>query len=244
MEELYLERLALVLGECISTIGYAEAGAFRGEAVLDEQPDWLSEHEKSADPEVVVVVHNGVYGLPKLPVVYREHSRYTVSGEAECYCDSEEEEEEEEKCELCEGEGLVYIGEGWTQRILEPLRITTAGGALDAYEWDALNTACDGTEAAAILNEAVACSVEDEGEWKVSIPALAEAFIATGRSGDLGVILGANHGEGLALWRVLTEGAGIDPDSLMAAAVAYGASSGEASPGNFLRLLENGRGEK
>ena len=65
------------------------------------------------DPEVNSDGSIDIYFAPEAPEGWEQIASYGSSGEAECWCCGSD--REEETCLLCEGDGIVYIGEGWAE---------------------------------------------------------------------------------------------------------------------------------
>lgn len=226
--ELERERLALVFCRCQSEVEISTEGEFRGGFVCDDQPEWLSESDKCEDPDAITLLQNGIYTFPRLPVGWVEHSHHMTSGERECFCATDDGPDPD--CELCEGDGLVYLGEGWAERIVRPIRVHLPAELLDeegeplnfafhAARYDSgrwLESACDGA-----IEEP---KWEDPRYWLASVPDLVKAFIATGvDGGDVGIFPCASSEVCSAVYRLLTETAGIDAGELVVAAERYGA---------------------
>ena len=100
-------------------------------------PEWL-EHDLADrwDREYRTVVACLLYGDAPSCEGWELISSHTTSGEAECWwCgDHTGNESERDGCELCEGEGLVYLGEGWAECVMR--RLPTAEEIPDAAaEW-------------------------------------------------------------------------------------------------------------
>ena len=58
-----------------------------------------------------------LFGYPEPPTGWRQVAAFTSSGEASCWwCgDGTGNEGERDGCKLCEGDGVVYLGEGWCE---------------------------------------------------------------------------------------------------------------------------------
>ena len=73
------------------------------------------------DLEVRTVIMCCLFGHPTPPAGWTQAATYSSSGERECWSctdrdnDHEDGEDGSEGCKVCEGEGLVYLGDGWCE---------------------------------------------------------------------------------------------------------------------------------
>lgn len=85
----------------------------------DGVPDYvsLSELGLDNDDEVRTAILDVLFGPPEPPPGWRFVASYTSSGEAACWwCgDGTGNEEARDACTLCEGDGYVYLGDGWAE---------------------------------------------------------------------------------------------------------------------------------
>ena len=92
-------------------------------------PEYVSLDELGLtfDDEVRTAILCGVYGLPDPPEGWEFVRAFTTSGECECWwCGSGTgNEDQREECKLCEGDGYVYIGEGWAEVVYRKIEPTT-----------------------------------------------------------------------------------------------------------------------
>lgn len=71
------------------------------------------------DREVRTAILECLYGEPEPPDGWERIASYSSSGEASCWwCgDGSGNEDERATCKLCEGDGLVYLGDGWAEMV-------------------------------------------------------------------------------------------------------------------------------
>ena len=64
-----------------------------------------------------------LFGFPAPPLGWKQVASYSSSGEASCWwCgDGTGNEEEQPGCPLCEGDGQVYLGDGWCEVVYVPV---------------------------------------------------------------------------------------------------------------------------
>jgi len=82
------------------------------------KPDYLSLTELGAnlDTELRTAVCNCLFGWPKEPPGWVQVMGCSSSGETTCDCRYEHEDETPIRdCPLCEGDELIYIGDGWCE---------------------------------------------------------------------------------------------------------------------------------
>jgi hypothetical protein len=80
-------------------------------------PDYLENPKDlyTSDVEYRTLVTD-CYGMPGIRHGWEPIKTLSNSGETECPCKSEEDErEEDDTCELCEGDGIIYLGDGWRE---------------------------------------------------------------------------------------------------------------------------------
>lgn len=82
-------------------------------------PDYVSLDELSLDldDEVRTAILDVMFGLPEPPPGWRFVASYSSSGEAACWwCgDGTGNEEARDGCTLCDGDGYLYLGDGWAE---------------------------------------------------------------------------------------------------------------------------------
>lgn len=78
--------------------------------------DGLGHHDR----EVRTAILDCLYGEPEPREGWERIASFTSSGEAECWwCgDGSGNEDERPNCPLCEGDGLIYLGDGWAEVVL------------------------------------------------------------------------------------------------------------------------------
>ena len=92
-------------------------------------PDYAVELADLDDARTAIL--DCMFGVPTPPPGWGLVASFTSSGEAECWwCgsgsaaagagDGTGNEDEQGECPLCEGDGLVYIGDGWREVVLVP----------------------------------------------------------------------------------------------------------------------------
>ena len=71
------------------------------------------------DREVRTAILECLFGEPDAPEGWERIASFTSSGEAECWwCGpGTGNEDERDECKLCEGDGLIYLGEGYAEVI-------------------------------------------------------------------------------------------------------------------------------
>ncbi len=76
--------------------------------------------------EVRTAIQDGLYGLPDPPKGWERIAAYSTSGETTCWCcgDGTGNEENRADCPLCEGDGIIYIGDGWHEVVYRRLAPT------------------------------------------------------------------------------------------------------------------------
>lgn len=72
------------------------------------------------DLEVRTAIICCIFGFPAPPEGWTQVASYSSSGERECWCCGvdavgDEEDHEPDGCELCAGDGYVYLGDGWAE---------------------------------------------------------------------------------------------------------------------------------
>ena len=78
------------------------------------------------DYTVRTAIIQALWGFPEPPKGYEQIGSFTTSGEADCWrcgAGTGNEETHREGCPLCEGDGLIYIGDGYAEviyRTIEP----------------------------------------------------------------------------------------------------------------------------
>ncbi len=61
-----------------------------------------------------------LFGCPPPPEGWKQVASYSSSGEAQCWWCEGTGEGSEEPCSLCEGDGYVYLGDGWREVVFVP----------------------------------------------------------------------------------------------------------------------------
>ena len=62
-----------------------------------------------------------MFGVPEPPSGWKVVASYSSSGEAECWwCYGRNGEDQRDGCPLCEGDGIIYIGDGWREVVMVP----------------------------------------------------------------------------------------------------------------------------
>jgi hypothetical protein len=86
---------------------------YEGQPHYAALPDLGLDH----DDEVRTAILDCLFGHPESPPGWRRVASFRSSGERECWwCgDGTGNEEHREHCRLCEGDGLIYLGEGWCE---------------------------------------------------------------------------------------------------------------------------------
>lgn len=76
------------------------------------------------DREVRTAIIDVLYGFPEPPDGWERIASFTSSGERECWwCgDGTGNEDERDDCQLCEGDGLVYLGDGMAEVVYRRTR--------------------------------------------------------------------------------------------------------------------------
>ena len=77
-------------------------------------PDYAMELRHD-DAEVRTAILDCLFGFPEPPEGWKRVAAFSSSGERECWwCgDGTCNEAERDACKLCEGDGLIYLGDGW-----------------------------------------------------------------------------------------------------------------------------------
>jgi len=97
-----------------------ECAACNGSGVDDDLEDCEScDGRGLEDREVRTAILDCLYGEPEPPEGWARIASFTSSGEAECWwCgDGTGNEDQRDECDLCEGDGLVYLGDGMAEVI-------------------------------------------------------------------------------------------------------------------------------
>mgnify|MGYP001606612710 CR=1 FL=1 len=85
----------------------------------DGAPDYVERHDVSDlhCREYRTAVVDELCGLSDTPNGWERRMRFASSGETECGCKQDESHdgEPDPDCLLCEGDGIVYIGDGWAE---------------------------------------------------------------------------------------------------------------------------------
>ena len=80
-------------------------------------PDYATELRHLDEARTATI--DCMFGIPEAPKGWKQVASFRTSGERECWwCAGGAEdgnEDEREGCQLCEGDGLTYIGEGWCE---------------------------------------------------------------------------------------------------------------------------------
>jgi hypothetical protein len=73
--------------------------------------------------EVRTALQDALFGFPDPPAGWQRIAAYSSSGEAECgWCGSGTgNEDKRANCKLCEGDGIIYLGDGWFEAIYRRL---------------------------------------------------------------------------------------------------------------------------
>jgi hypothetical protein len=77
-------------------------------------PDYF--YEGRPDGEYRTVVRNNLFLSEETPEGWELVCSFRSSGEAECPC-TWDDEEPYGQCALCEGGGIIYIGDGWEEAV-------------------------------------------------------------------------------------------------------------------------------
>ncbi len=74
------------------------------------------------DDEVRTAIVCCIFGHPAPPDGWRQVATYSSSGEAPCWCSGADDHDEgdgdyddAEGCKLCDGDGYVFLGDGWAE---------------------------------------------------------------------------------------------------------------------------------
>ena len=82
-------------------------------------PDYATELRDLDEARTALI--DCMFGFPSPPEGWKQVASFSSSGEAECWwCaggagDATGNEDERDRCKLCEGDGVVYIGDGWCE---------------------------------------------------------------------------------------------------------------------------------
>jgi len=116
-EELDKERI-----ECVFCVELIEE-SWKGFAYWYEGlPDYIRDPHDGYVYRTVIIQE--LWGKVATPEGWERHDAYTSSGEGECrWCGDGTEYHSEHDghdpgCELCEGDGLVYLGNGWREVVI------------------------------------------------------------------------------------------------------------------------------
>ena len=116
------------------TIAYSSGGEdhpYKYEYWYDGLPDYVEsrEYPDKYTAEYRTVITNVMYGDPTPPDGWEFVVRFLNSGETECFCKSDEanDGEADDGCPFCEGDGLIYLGDGEAEVVFRKI----AGGADD-----------------------------------------------------------------------------------------------------------------
>ena len=105
----------------------------------DGVPEYVSASEPGIDPDddVRTAIHCCMFGYPDAPEGWVQVASFTSSGERECWwCaegagDGTGSEEARGDCQLCEGDGVVYLGEGWCEVVYIGVMCKSVGTAME-----------------------------------------------------------------------------------------------------------------
>lgn len=104
--------------------GELEDGRFAGELWHEGAPDYAKSEcrefarEVGANPwQIRTVLTSELYGEIATPRGWMRLAHYADSGERDCWWCGEGtgNEGDRAKCKLCEGDGYVYLGDGWRE---------------------------------------------------------------------------------------------------------------------------------
>ena len=72
---------------------------------------------RNEDHEIRTAILHCLFGCPEAPDGWTRVASFGSSGEAECWWCAQGAGDggQPEDCKLCEGDGVVYIGEGWAE---------------------------------------------------------------------------------------------------------------------------------
>jgi len=91
----------------------------------EEAPEWADESDRDgADPwECRTAYACVLFGGPKVPKGWELVRSFISSGEADCWYDGAgtDAEAPSPDCPLCEGDGYVYLGDGWAVLLFRPI---------------------------------------------------------------------------------------------------------------------------
>jgi len=143
--EIHLEQVRMLAGEEYDYAG--EGDWFEGMPCIDGAPEWCELSPAARDGLDDTHAYRTVFafGSPAAPKGWEKVVAYTHSGETACYCQHSAETEHEHEwgheaagsngwpactncagseedhghqcCQLCDGDGLIYIGDGWCETI-------------------------------------------------------------------------------------------------------------------------------
>lgn len=92
-------------------------------------PDYVSLGELALDfdDEARTAITDCLFGFPEPPEGWKRVASFSSSGEAACWwCAGDAgggtgNEDERDGCQLCEGDGAIYLGEGWCEVVFVPI---------------------------------------------------------------------------------------------------------------------------
>ena len=92
-------------------------------------PDYATELGDLDDGARTAII-DCMFGFPESPEGWKRVASFSSSGERDCWwCgDGTGNEDERDVCQLCEGDGVVYLGEGWCEVVYVPLLLSGASG--------------------------------------------------------------------------------------------------------------------
>lgn len=94
-----------------------KCSACKGRGSMADEECLDCEGHGHRDHEVRTALLNCLFGTPQPPPGWERIASFTSSGEASCWwCgDGTGNEQARKGCQLCEGDGYVFIGDGWAE---------------------------------------------------------------------------------------------------------------------------------
>ena len=79
-------------------------------------PDYATDLADLDDARTAIL--DCMFGVPEPPPGWKVVASFASSGEAECWCGEGGGDDDREECPLCEGDGIIYIGDGWREVVM------------------------------------------------------------------------------------------------------------------------------
>lgn len=113
-----IERQQIELVFCLGGGELDDEGAHGFTYTYDGVPSYMTPPDDLYAPGVTywTAVYCELYGQAKTPEGHERIAHFTSSGETQCECGHDlSPDGPGQDCPLCEGDGLVYIGDGWRE---------------------------------------------------------------------------------------------------------------------------------